>query len=160
MHVLAGTNQFLLVLGNTGIQAKLPQLARHPGWNGLQTRGHHMLLHPNQTCVAPQRLTATFAGADDFLPVLIYVVIKANLPQLASNLEYIQRFRMHSRMAAEFAYFYTQLVSIQALAHSPPVRGLSLWALDVWDCAIKVLNSADGCAPVVVDHPCMAVTFA
>ena len=42
--------------------------------------------------------------------MLIYVVIKANLPQLASNLEYIQRFRMHSRMAAEFAYFYTQLV--------------------------------------------------
>ena len=50
------------------------------------------------------------AGADDFLPVLIYVVIKAGLPHLASNLEYIQRFRLHSRMAAEFAYFYTQLV--------------------------------------------------
>ena len=93
--------------------------------------------------------------------MLIYVVIKANLPQLASNLEYIQRFRMHSRMAAEFAYFYTQLVNlIQALAYSPPVRGLGLWALGVWDCAIKVLNPADGGAPVVVDHPCMAVMFA
>ena len=51
------------------------------------------------------------AGADDFLPVLIYVVIHANPPQLASNLEYIQRFRMHSRMASESAYFFTQLVS-------------------------------------------------
>ena len=50
------------------------------------------------------------AGADDFLPVLIYVVIHANPPQLASNLEYIQRFRMHSRMASESAYFFTQLV--------------------------------------------------
>ena len=51
------------------------------------------------------------AGADDFLPVLIYVVIHANPPQLASNLEYIQRFRMISRMASESAYFFTQLVS-------------------------------------------------
>ena len=49
-------------------------------------------------------------GADDFLPVLIYVVIHANPPQLASNLEYIQRFRMHSRMVSESAYFFTQLV--------------------------------------------------
>lgn len=50
------------------------------------------------------------AGADDFLPVLIYVVIQANPPNLISNLEYIQRFRMQSHMAAEFAYFFTQLV--------------------------------------------------
>lgn len=50
------------------------------------------------------------SGADDFLPVLIYVVIQANPPKLASNLEYIQRFRTHSLMAAEFAYFFTQLV--------------------------------------------------
>lgn len=53
------------------------------------------------------------AGADDFLPVLIYVVIHANPPQLASNLEYIQRFRMHSRMVSESAYFFTQLVCLQ-----------------------------------------------
>lgn len=50
------------------------------------------------------------AGADDFLPVLIYVLVHANPPMLASNLEYIQRFRMQSQMAAEFAYFFTQLV--------------------------------------------------
>nr|CAD1837554.1 unnamed protein product [Ananas comosus var. bracteatus] len=32
-------------------------------------------------------------GADEFLPVLIYVIIKANPPQLHSNLLYIQRYR-------------------------------------------------------------------
>ena len=51
-------------------------------------------------------------GADDFLPVLIYVLIHANPPQLASNLMYIERFRMHSRMMSESAYFFTQLVRL------------------------------------------------
>lgn len=36
-------------------------------------------------------------GADDFLPVLIYVTIKANPPQLHSNLLYIQQYRRQSR---------------------------------------------------------------
>ena len=60
-------------------------------------------------------LTSTNAavpGADDFLPVLIYVLIHANPPQLASNLMYIERFRMHSRMMSESAYFFTQLVRL------------------------------------------------
>ena len=56
------------------------------------------------------------AGADDFLPVLIYVVIHANPPQLASNLLYIERFRMQSRMQSESAYFFTQLVGHAALS--------------------------------------------
>ena len=47
--------------------------------------------------------------------MLIYVVVHANPPQLASNLEYIQRFRMQSRMASESAYFFTQLVWPQQL---------------------------------------------
>ncbi len=44
--------------------------------------------------------------------MLIYVVIHANPPQLVSNLLYIERFRMHSRMQSESAYFFTQLVRV------------------------------------------------
>ena len=65
------------------------------------------------TRFTPARTSASVppcAGADDFLPVLIYVVIHANPPQLVSNLLYIERFRMHSRMQSESAYFFTQLV--------------------------------------------------
>ncbi|BDA40541.1 probable vacuolar protein sorting-associated protein 9A at N-terminal half [Coccomyxa sp. Obi] len=65
-------------------------------------------------------------GADDFLPVLIYVVIHANPPQLASNLEYIQRFRMVSRMASESAYFFTQLYSAASFIETVNANSLSM----------------------------------
>ncbi|KAK9792230.1 hypothetical protein WJX73_000744 [Symbiochloris irregularis] len=65
-------------------------------------------------------------GADDFLPVLIYVVIQANPPKLASNLEYIQRFRSHSLMVAEFAYFFTQLYSASSFLETINSNSLTM----------------------------------
>jgi len=50
-------------------------------------------------------------GADEFLPVLIYVTLRANPERLESNLKYIQRFRGESRLISEAAYFFTNLVS-------------------------------------------------
>ncbi|KAK1313463.1 Vacuolar protein sorting-associated protein 9A [Acorus calamus] len=54
-------------------------------------------------------------GADEFLPVLIYVTIKANPPQLHSNLLYIQRYRGQSRLVSEAAYFFTNLLSAESI---------------------------------------------
>ena len=51
--------------------------------------------------------------------MLIYVLIHANPPQLASNLLFIERFRMHSRMVSESAYFFTQLVRALAGGRAP-----------------------------------------
>ncbi|EGC36758.1 hypothetical protein DICPUDRAFT_150717 [Dictyostelium purpureum] len=50
-------------------------------------------------------------GADEFLPILIYVVLKANLPMLKSNLIYVSTFRDQSRMMTEIACYFTHLVS-------------------------------------------------
>ena len=50
-------------------------------------------------------------GADDFLPVLVYVLLRAQPLQLGSNLAYITRFRLAGRLVSETAYFFTNLVS-------------------------------------------------
>ena len=85
------------------MQASAGRLGRAPACAGI--RLHRPGRHAKQAGAH-----ARAAGADDFLPVLIFVVVHAAPPQLASNLEYVQRFRMQSRMASESAYFFTQLV--------------------------------------------------
>lgn len=65
-------------------------------------------------------------GADDFLPVLIYVTIKANTPQLYSNLLYIQRYRCQSRLVGEAAYFFTNMLSAMSFVLNINAESLSM----------------------------------
>lgn len=48
-------------------------------------------------------------NADSFLPILIYVVIKAHPSHLISNLNYIQRFRNPDKLNGEAGYYLSSL---------------------------------------------------
>ncbi|XP_042495196.1 vacuolar protein sorting-associated protein 9A-like [Macadamia integrifolia] len=66
------------------------------------------------------------SGADDFLPVLIYVTIKANPPQLHSNLKFIQLFRRQSKLISEVAYYFTNLMSAKSFIVDLDGKSLSI----------------------------------
>ncbi|KIL69228.1 hypothetical protein M378DRAFT_157476 [Amanita muscaria Koide BX008] len=49
-------------------------------------------------------------GADSFLPILIYVLLKANPPHLMSNVEFINRFRNPAKIQGEVGYYLSSLI--------------------------------------------------
>lgn len=50
-------------------------------------------------------------GADDFLPVFIYVVLKAQVPRLPSNVKYIEQYRDPTDMMSRGGYCFVNLQS-------------------------------------------------
>ncbi|EPQ56270.1 hypothetical protein GLOTRDRAFT_74843 [Gloeophyllum trabeum ATCC 11539] len=49
-------------------------------------------------------------SADSFLPILIYVVLKANPEHLLSNVEFINRFRNPAKLQSEAGYYLSSLM--------------------------------------------------
>lgn len=60
---------------------------------------------------AAVRAGADIGGADAFFPTFLYVVLHAHPPKLSSNIEYMKRYRMRSRLSGEFDYMLANLES-------------------------------------------------
>jgi hypothetical protein len=55
------------------------------------------------------RHTKSAQSADDFVPLLIYVVLRANPEHLVSNVQYIIRFRNPDKLGGEAGYYLSSL---------------------------------------------------
>jgi len=72
-------------------------------------------------------------GADDFLPLLVLVLLRAAPAQLASNLAFIMRFRLGSRLVSEASYYFTNLVSAtHFLETAEPEQFKNVDAAEFW----------------------------
>ncbi|KAK1943315.1 Vacuolar protein sorting-associated protein 9A [Phytophthora citrophthora] len=65
-----------------------------------------------------------FPSADEFLPALIYVVLRANPLELKRNVAFILEYRSPTKLVSEPGYFFTHLVS--SVAFLEEVNGSNL----------------------------------
>lgn len=68
------------------------------------------------------------AGADVLLPLLIFTVVKSNPQKFVSNLKFIQRYRMPSRLTGEASYCLTNMLAVVAFLETTNLVGLGLSA--------------------------------
>lgn len=91
-------------------------------------------------------------SADDFLPALIYAILKANPPLLRSNIRYIDRVTMPERLSSgASAYYYTNLTAAVAFLETLEARALGLSERQLEDYISRALPASDtlwlhGCA--------------
>ncbi|KAF9287559.1 hypothetical protein BGZ68_001656 [Mortierella alpina] len=75
-------------------------------------------------------------GADTFLPILIYVVLRANPPNLVSNVQYISRFRNPDKLQAEAGYYLASLMGAISFIENLEASSLSI-SLEEFDQQIE-----------------------
>jgi len=64
-------------------------------------------------------------GADSFVPILIFVVLKANPDHLLSNVEFINRFRNPGKLQSEAGYYLSSLTGAVSFIESMDHTSLS-----------------------------------
>jgi hypothetical protein len=71
-----------------------------------------------------------YAGADEFLPVLILTIKEANPRQLRSNMKYILQFTDPGKLASEAGYLLTQFVSAVQFLETVDASALTISPLE------------------------------
>lgn len=72
------------------------------------------------------RQTSREENADGFVPLLIYVVIKAHPKNLVSNINYIQRFRNPDKLFGEAGYYLSSLQGAVSFIETLDLTSLSI----------------------------------
>ncbi|KAG0341936.1 hypothetical protein BG004_005844 [Podila humilis] len=90
-----------------------------------------------------RRSEGSSKGADTFLPILIYVVLRSNPPNLVSNVQYISRFRNPEKLQAEAGYYLASLMGAISFIENLEASSLSI-SLEEFDYQIEKTMDALG----------------
>jgi hypothetical protein len=95
------------------------------------------------------------AGADDFFPILIYTFLRANIPQIHSNVKFIRQYRHPAKLGTEIGYYFTQFESVVKFVEEADYSRFSV-EKEIWD---RYMVNDTGCgvaAPSVVSASAVA----
>ncbi|KAI8869620.1 hypothetical protein GQ42DRAFT_102544, partial [Ramicandelaber brevisporus] len=84
------------------------------------------LLNHHSNVSKGKKSNTSEVNADQFLPALIYIIIRANPPELVSNVMYISRFRTTDLMRAESEYYLTSFMGAISFIESMDASTLSI----------------------------------
>ncbi|KAL7318433.1 hypothetical protein PS15m_001678 [Mucor circinelloides] len=98
-------------------------------------------------------------GADVFLPLLIYVVIRANPPKLISNVQYISRFRNPDHLRSEAGYYLTNLMGAIEFIETMDVNSLSVSQEEFDENIEKTMAELDQEQPQVLNDDKKQVSY-
>lgn len=91
-------------------------------------------------------------GADSFIPILIYVVLKANPEHLMSNIEYISRFRSPEKLQGESGYYLSSLTGAVNFIETMDHTTLSNITQEQFESNVEAAIQALPPSPVVTDR--------
>jgi len=66
------------------------------------------------------------SGADEFIPILIYIILKSNPPCICSTMKYISTFRRQTAMGGETGYYFTSLLGALTFIETLDASALSI----------------------------------
>jgi hypothetical protein len=69
-----------------------------------------MLMNHSKNKNEKDKNNKTFAGADDVMPIVVYAIIKGNIPKIKSNINYIKLFRHHTMFDSNKEEYFTTVL--------------------------------------------------
>ncbi|KAG8973019.1 hypothetical protein FRB90_010040, partial [Tulasnella sp. 427] len=91
-------------------------------------------------------------GADSFIPILIYVVLKANPEHMISNIEYISRFRSPEKLQGESGYYLSSLTGAVNFVETMDHTTLSNITQEEFESNVEAAIQALPPSPAITDR--------
>jgi len=66
------------------------------------------------------------SGADEFIPILIFIILKSNPPHICSTMKYISTFRRQSALGGEMGYYFTSILGSLTFIETLDASALSI----------------------------------
>ncbi|KAF5361815.1 hypothetical protein D9756_002397 [Leucocoprinus leucothites] len=93
-------------------------------------------------------------GADSFVPILIFVVLKANPDHLLSNVEFINRFRNPAKLQSEAGYYLSSLMGAVSFIETMDHTSLSCITQEEFEKNVEqAIQNLPPSEPQSPDHP-------